>query len=681
MAKAYSALALSLLLVGGATANAQSGTNQATGDRASAYYNFAMGHLYADLAGNFGNRGDYVTKAIEHYKAAIKADPSASFLTEELSDLYIQSGKLNDAIAESEASLKQNPNDLNARRILARIYTRLIGGDSAQAKLSEEMLKKSIEQYQKIVELDPKDSDAWLMLGRLQKVGQNSVESEKAYKKVLELEPNNEDAMTGLAMVYADLGDNKAATEMLRKVADKNPNMRTLIALAGTYEQMREYALAAETYNRALAMSPDKTDIKRALAQSLLLSDQLDESLKTYQELAQEDPKDAQAQLRISQIYRQKREFGKAREAAQKAKELDPNNLEVRYNEVNLLEAEGNTSGAIALMKDLLAGTAKKSYGMAEKGNRVALIERLGTLYRNDEQFDQAVETFRQIAELDPDLGARSSAQVVETWRAAKDFNKALQESDAAAKKYPSDRMTKLVRASVLADLNRTDEAAKTIRALLDGKSDRETYLSLAQVYDKGKNYAEMAKAIDAADKLSDSKDDKETIYFTRGAMYEKLKKYDEAEAQFRKVLEMNPANASALNYLGYMFADRNVRLQEAHQLISKALEQDPGNGAYLDSLGWALFRMNRLDEAEKLLRQAVEKTRRDPTVHDHLGDVLFREGKFKEAIAQWQSSLKEWESSAPAELDHTEIAKVQKKLEGAKVRLARETSSVPKHQ
>src|SRR6185295_870452 len=96
-------------------------------DKSAAYYHYSLGHLYAELAGAYANRSDYVTKAIENYRLAMKEDPGASFLSEELSDLYISSGKLREAMQEAEESLKQNPNDLNARRILGRIYTRKIG--------------------------------------------------------------------------------------------------------------------------------------------------------------------------------------------------------------------------------------------------------------------------------------------------------------------------------------------------------------------------------------------------------------------------------------------------------------------------------------------------------------------------------------------------------------------------
>src|SRR5579875_1709319 len=86
-----------------------------TVDKASAYYHYALGHMYAEMAAEYNNRSDYFGKAIENYRAAIKADPSATFLSEELSDLYIQSGRLREAVTEAEDVLKQNPDDLNAR--------------------------------------------------------------------------------------------------------------------------------------------------------------------------------------------------------------------------------------------------------------------------------------------------------------------------------------------------------------------------------------------------------------------------------------------------------------------------------------------------------------------------------------------------------------------------------------
>ncbi len=666
--------------VGGAAQTVNGTAKASTPDRAAAYYHFALGHLYSELAGAYGNRGEYLTKAIENYKQAMKADPAAGFLAEELSDLYIQAGQLRTAVTEAEEALRQKPDDLVARRVLGRIYTRMIG-DPRENRVNEDILRKAIEQYQKIVEKEPKDIETWLILGRLYKVAQNSVEAEKAYKKALEMDANNEDAISGLAMVYSDLGDTKSAADMLSKAVERNPNLRTLTSLAAAYEQMREYALAAQTLRRALDVDPGgNPEIKRALAQNLMLSDQLPEALKLYEELAAADPKDAQSWLRISQIYRQQRNFPKAWQAAAKAKELASDNLEVSYNEVSLFEAEGRLSQAIDALKEILAGTSKRSYNAAERTNRVTLLERLGLLYRSSDRLEDAVAAFREIASLDPTLAPRASAQIIESYRAAKEFTKAAEESAAAGRKFPADRTLTTVRASLAADLGQTAEAVAALNKLLEGKdSDREVHLSLAQVWEKARNFTEVAKAIDAAEKLSDSKEEKEGVCFTRGAMYEKMKRFDDAEAEFRKVLALNPDNASAMNYLGYMFADRNVRLAEAQKLIEKALELDPGNGAYLDSLGWVYFRLGKLKEAEDYLRRALERYARDATIHDHLGDVYAGQGRLKDAIAQWQSALKEWEAAPPSEADPAEIAKVRKKHEGARVRLAKEAKGVPR--
>jgi tetratricopeptide (TPR) repeat protein len=629
--------------------------------------------MFAEQASMVGNRGDFVNKAIENYKEAIKADPTAAMLSEELSDLYIQSGRLRDAQTDAEETLKLNPNDLNAHRLLARIFTRMIG-DGKSGRIDENMLNRAIDQYKKITALAPDDLSAWLMLARLHKAADNSVDAEKAYQKVLAIEPDNEDALTGLALVYSDLGDNAKAAQLLKALADKNPTARSLTALAAAYEQMRDFKAAAGVLNKLLETNPPNArEVQRNIGQDLLLALDYNGALAVYNSMVADDPTDAQSFLRISQIYRQQKDFSKAREASEKAKALEPNSIEIRYNEVNILEAEDRTSDAAQMLKDILTSTNKRSYNQSERANRVALLDRLAGLYRTLDQTDAAVDTYRQMAEVDPMLASRSEAEVIETYRIGKEFGKAQQEADAAVKKFPDDRTIRVVRASMLAEMGKVDDAAADLKKLLGDKDDRDTYISLAQVYDKGKRWDEMGKALDAAEKLSESNEDKENIWFMRGAMLERMKKLDAAEAEFRKVLKVNPDNAGAMNYIGYMLADANMRLEESLGLVNQALDREPGNGAYLDSLGWVQYRLGRLDDAEMNLRRALEKTPRDPTVHDHMADVLMKESKVKEAVAQWEISLKEWDSSSPAEMEPAEIAQVKKKLEAAKVRLAKE--------
>jgi len=188
------------------------------------------------------------------------------------------------------------------------------------------------------------------------------------------------------------------------------------------------------------------------------------------------------------------------------------------------------------------------------------------------------------------------------------------------------------------------------------------------------KRWDDAQQALDKAEGLSTKPDDKEYVYFLRGSSYERQKKYEQAEEWFRKVLANDPQNAMTLNYLGYMLADRGVKLDEALTLIRKAVELDPSNGAYLDSLGWAYFRMGKYDQAEEQLVKASQRIGTDPTVHDHLGDLYQKTGRLKLAAVHWERAVAEWSKTVAAEVDNDDLARVQKKLESAKVKLAQQS-------
>jgi tetratricopeptide (TPR) repeat protein len=645
-------------------------------DHASAYYYYTVAHMYADLAGQTGQR-DYIAKAIDNYKLALKADPSSAAIGDELSSFYIEAGRTREAQSDAEETLRSNPNDLFALRLLAKVYAAQIQGP--QNKIDQTMLQRAVDQYKKIVALDPKDVNSWLMLGRLQSFSSNSLEARTAYEKALALDPDNEDALTGLAQVYSDEGDTQKAGDLLRQLAEKHPSGRGLEALAEFYRQSRQYGLAADTLKQALALNPPNgAEVEQTLARLEVAARRYSDAVETWKDLISQDPDNSQFYLGLSQTYSRMRDFPKAQEASDKARQLDPMNPEIRVNDAYILQSEGKAPEAIQIMKDLIASTQKPVYSKGERATRKDLFNQLSAFYRDADQTELAVEALRQAADVNPDTATEENLAVVDTLGEAHEYNKAQQELDAALKKSPDDRQLRARHATMLAEMGKTDQGVAEAKKLLNGKGgkeDREGYQALASVYDKGKKWEDMAKALDQMEKLSTTDAEKEDVIFERGAMYERMKKIDLAEQQFRKVLEMDPDSAAALNYLGYMLADRNMRLQEALDYITRAVDKEPENGAYIDSLGWVYFRLGRLQEAEENLRRAVQKTPHDPTVHDHMAETLMREGKVREAMAQWQLSLKEWDSSSPAEMDPPEIAKVKSKLENARVRLAQETA------
>ncbi len=209
----------------------------------------------------------------------------------------------------------------------------------------------------------------------------------------------------------------------------------------------------------------------------------------------------------------------------------------------------------------------------------------------------------------------------------------------------------------------REDDDDKAL-ALLEKSYAREplnaTRETLGRVRIFRENYEEALPIYDAlVNSLSEEelKLDVEPLYF-RGIAYERLKEFDKAVADFRRVLELDPDNADALNYLGYTWVDRGENLTEAFDMIRKAVALEPESGAITDSLGWAHYKLGEYEEAKIHLEKAVVLTPASATIVDHLGDVYWKLGRFREAGYQWQRAL---------DFDPTdeEEAMIKRKLDG----------------
>ena len=644
-------------------------------DRTDAYYHFQLGHMYEEMAATTG-RGEDAARAIAEYKSAIAADPGSSYLASALADIYARAGQIRDAVLTATDIISRDPDNLEARRLLGRIYLRSIGDQQGSSKESSNILHLAIEQFEAIVRLDPKSMEDHLLLGRLYRLNNETAKAEVEIRVAVKLQPASEEAVTTLAILYNEEGDTARAADILTSVPEDQRSPRVYTVLGYTLEQRKEFKKAVEAYRQAVKLDPDNLDAVRGLAENLLNDNQPEAALEQLNLIAASDPQDAQTFLRISEIYRHEGQYTKAYDALKKSLAAAPDSMEAKYNLAVVEEALGQFDESAAQLRDLLVASEKPE-GRANEhdlNNRAIFLERLGTVYRDQAKTKLAVEAFHKMTELGDEFASRGYQQIIETYRDVHDNPAATEAAREGAKVLPKDRSLQLALAQQEADSGKPDEAIARVRAMLNGKpsEDREAWINMAQIESRLRHYGEAEKAVAHALELSQKPEEREFINFLAGSIYERQKKYEEAESYFRKVLADDPRNAAALNYLGYMLVDHGTRLEEALAMIRKAVSLDPQNAAYLDSLGWAYFRLGRYEEAESELRKASERLESDPTVHQHLGDLYQKTNRLKLAVAEWERSLEEWKKSVPADQDASEIAKTQKKLDGAKVKLAK---------
>jgi tetratricopeptide (TPR) repeat protein len=655
-------------------AAAEKKTEPATPNKAEAYYHYSLAHIYEELVTMYG-RTEYATKAIQEYRLAIDNDPTSPYLNSGLAELYAKTGRIRDAVVEAQDILKRDPNNVDARKLLGRIYLRSLGDTQAGAQ-SQEMLRLAIEQYEAIVKLEPASVDDHLLLGRLYRLNNEMVKAEQEFKTAVKLDPTSEDAVTTLAYLYNEQGNGSKAAEILNGVPDAERTSKLYSALGFTYEQQKDYKKAIAAYKQAVDQDKDNLDAMRGMAQNLMNDGQTDAALEQYKQIVEADPQDPQSYMRIAEIYRRSGRFDQALEALNKAEMYVQDSLEVPYNMAVIYQAQGKFDEAEKILLDLVQKTEKSesTYSNGEQNNRSVFLERLGGLYRDTNRTQQAVDTFRKMLPLGGENATRAYQEIVETYRDAKQWTQATAAAQEAVQKFPNDRSLKLMLASQLADTGQADKALEQARSLLKGTpDDREVYLNLGSMYMRLKRWKEADENLNKALALSTKPEDKDYVNFVIASAYERQKKYDEAETMFKKLLANDPNNGMVLNYLGYMLADRGVRVEEALGYLKQAVKLDPQNGAYLDSIGWAYYKAGDYALAEENLRHATDRIGTDPTVQDHLGELYAKTGRLKLAAAAWERALDEWNKSVPADVDQNDVAKVQKKLESAKVKLAKQ--------
>ncbi|MGC1414622.1 MAG: tetratricopeptide repeat protein [Candidatus Acidiferrum sp.] len=649
-------------------------TEVAPSPRADAYYDYSLGHLF-EIQYESTNDAECATKAIDAYKKAYALDPNSPIIGERLAEMYWESQRVNEAITEAQALLKQNPNDLPTRRLLGRIYLRQLGELTSSAQ--SDMAERAIEQYKEVYRLDPTDTESALWLARLYRLRNEHDKAEEVLRSLLKEDPENEAAVEQLTQLLLDEGKSEDAVSLLEGITGRNPSPTLLDLLGDAYSQNHDLPKAEEAYRKAADLDPSESSHLRGLGQTLLAEEKYSDALTVYQKLSDLMPDDADVYLRLGQIYRELNKLDLAEQSLLKARQYEPGSPEVMYNEAMLYEAQGRYDDAIRVLSDAVTGLKSGSTVLPSRRRSLAILyQQLGQLYRDAQNFPAALNTYAELGTLGEEEDRRARILIMDTYRAEKNLPKALEAGKEAVAKYPSDPGIVTSNALLLGENGQTDEAVKILQGqLTKTPADRDTYLNIAQVYERARRYKEAEQAALTAEALPGAPRDNEMTWFMLGAIYERQKFYDRAEVEFKKALAVNPRDAAVLNYYGYMLGDLGIRLDEAQSLVQRALKEEPNSGAYLDSLGWIYYRENKLADAEATLRKAVQFEGHDATIRSHLADVYAKSGRMDLAATQWEKSLEEWRHSLPADVENDKVAAIEKKLSEVKHRVAQKSS------
>ena len=450
------------------------------------------------MATSYG-RSEYATRAVEEYKLALNADPTSQFLNNGLAELYFKTGKVKDAIVAAQELLKKDSNNLDAHKLLGRIYLRSLG-DGQNGGPSGQVLQLAIAEYTKIVELEPKSIEDRLLLGQLYSVNHDSAKAEEQFKKAQKIDPSSEEVVLNLARLYSEQGDIQRSIEVLKAIPDDDQTPRTEFALGGAYEQVKDNKNAIAAYRRSVDLDPSNVDAERSLASALLNDNQLPEALAAFQSIATADPQDANAQLRIAEVQRRQGNYEDSLASLKKAKSLSQEPLqqtEISFNEALVDEALGKHDESAAILQKLVDQSEHSTgqYSEPEKNARAFFLDRLAVLYREQNKPLQAADTYRKMLDLGGEFTVQGYQGEVDSYREAKQYDKATGIARDAAAKLPKDRQIQLMLAGQLADTGKPDEGIALAQSLLSkapagsttagatAGEDREVYIALANIY------------------------------------------------------------------------------------------------------------------------------------------------------------------------------------------------------
>ena len=444
----------------------------------------------------------------------------------------------------------------------------------------------------------------------------------------------------------------------------------------------------------ALAQGTSEAYLAFLMARRLEAEGDNSGALAALKRAADMDPKSAEVRAEMAGFHLRRNERPQAEAEAKAALAIDPDNAGANrtLGAINAAAYESSLGKAPAAQSATYLRDAimylERAAAQSNVTADVRLFDTLGRLYLQNGDTRKAIDAFTKVVSQNPD-SAEGRLWLAQSYAANKDLKSAIETLDEIVEYAPRvaailgqyqeeaglladavesytvalsvrtrDREVKVRRIVVLLDLKEYGRAAGfAAEARKQHPEDvRFVRLQARALFDGGDRTGAIA-LLEQVTKASPK--DTGTLY-ALADIYVDAGRGNDAERTLRQIIASEPANANALNYLGYLLALRGERLDEAVSLVQQALKAEPENGAYLDSLGWAYFRRGDLDEAEKYLAAAAARLPENSEVQDHLGDLFARRGRMAEAVDAWTRALK-------GDSQDVDKATIEKKISNAK--------------
>jgi tetratricopeptide (TPR) repeat protein len=462
--------------------------------------------------------------------------------------------------------------------------------------------------------------------------------------RALAADPNSDALALRAADVAAHLGQPERSLEMAGRVLGRDSTVARAHWLRGAaLFNLGQSEAALPALERAVALAPDDAEFARTLAHVGERLDRVDVTARAWGRVVRLDADDAEAWFQVGTAEARSGRFERADSALARAEDLNPDRPGLHFLRGLVQESLGRPAVAIERYRRHLGAHPQD----------VATRRRLVELLAADRRWDEAWASARRVAqaapldaeaaEMEADLALRAgrggearaalerlqSADPADPARAERAVrvllrNRRADEGAALAerwaRRHPGDMRGTLLAARARAGAKDWAAAERHARAAVAAAPDSiEPRATLARIQGGAGRWAEAETTWAAV--LRDHPGHAPG-FLALGYARQQRDDIPGAEAAVRDLLARRPDDATALNFLGYMLADRGLRLEEALALIRRAVELDPDNGAFIDSLGWVFFRLGRLEEARTQLERALRLTGGDPEVHEHLGDV-----------------------------------------------------------